>query len=546
MKSLRFLFALTLVISTPICFAASTQFLPPGRIQKFLPIPAPAKRNQASVPEARKQPMVPEARNQSKMPATRNPQIVPVVRNRPASQPPGTPTQSRRAQDDQAFFDQKVKSERLLLQNLNLKTVAPGIVISSPVQSQPDYFFHWVRDAAIAFVQFQYIYQMDPNSTSSRPQMQNWMLAHVDLNLHLQVLARASKALMGEPKFNPDASAFLGAWPRPQNDSPALRAISFMSFLNLIMKENSDNRDSLIKKLYDPVPGGLSIIKTDLDYIAHHWADPSFDLWEESYGNHFFTLVVSRKALALGAMLARTMGDTQSATIYQQESMRIVQALQTFWNPSGNYILATLNGRGQVKPYNIDSAILMASLYGDMGDGFIAPYDDHILATLEVLKEIFQKEYPINQNSNFGIAMGRYSGDRFDGVNTNGIGNPWFITTQTTAEIYYRAAQHALQTKQIQITTVNLRFYNQLMNSQMSPGQIFTPKDQIFLKITEQLLNEGDRHLERTIIHRGADGSLSQQFNRASGVMQGAANLTWSHASFLSAIAWREYIRGLL
>jgi glucoamylase len=40
--------------------------------------------------------------------------------------------------------------------------------------------------------------------------------------------------------------------------------------------------------------------------------------------------------------------------------------------------------------------------------------------------------------------------------------------------------------------------------------------------------------------HRNPDGSLSEQINRDSGYMQGAVNLTWSHASFLTAKMARD------
>ncbi len=452
----------------------------------------------------------------------------------------------RRTQDDQAFFDQKMKSERLMLLNINSPLVKTGVIVASLSQSQPDYFFHWVRDAAIVFMQFQNIYLTDPNLGSARAQMQAWMLAHSQLNLQLQSLAATAVGKLGEPKFNVDGSVFTGPWGRPQNDGPAIRAISFMNFFNLIARENGSNKNDILKILYDANLAHPSLIKTDLEYIAHHWSEPSFDLWEESFGNHFFTLVVTRKALRMGAILAQNLGDSGAASFYQQESLKVAQALQGFWNPNGNYILATLNPQGpHPKPLNLDASVLLAALYGDLGDGFIAPYDDHVLATLEVLKEVFQKQFPVNQNLNFGIALGRYPGDTYDGVRTNSVGNPWFITTQAAAEIYYRTTLQALQAKQIQISGLNLRFYNQLMSQQIkfSPGQIIPAKDPLYMKVVNQLFIEGDRHLERTIIHRGPDGSLSEQFNGGNGFMQGATNLTWSHASFLSANSWRDYVR---
>jgi len=57
-------------------------------------------------------------------------------------------------------------------------------------------------------------------------------------------------------------------------------------------------------------------IKTDLEYVAHNWQENSFDLWEESNGDNFFTKMVQRKALINGAAFATQMNDTGAAAFY--------------------------------------------------------------------------------------------------------------------------------------------------------------------------------------------------------------------------------------
>ena len=41
--------------------------------------------------------------------------------------------------------------------------------------------------------------------------------------------------------------------------------------------------------------------------------------------------------------------------------------------------------------------------------------------------------------------------------------------------------------------------------------------------------------LRRVRYHAGGDGSLSEEFNRETGMMESASNLTWSYAALLSA-----------
>lgn len=448
--------------------------------------------------------------------------------------------------DDAAFYQQKIQSEKFLFQNLVLPGVRPGIVVASPSQTQPNYFFHWVRDAAVSFMQIQSYFISEGGGTQSN--LQAWILAHLSVNLNFQAMPNLISGL-GEPKFNFDGNAFQGPWGRPQTDGPALRAISFIYFLNRVLNENWPNRNQIIQRLYDAKLPTHSLIKSDLEYVAHNWRIASFDLWEEAYGAHFFTLMVQRRALLEGARVAKTFSDNGAADFYTQQAQQIAQVLNAFWNPNVNYILTTINMQsGPRKNSMLDSSVLLAAIYGDIGDGYYAPYDDRVLASLQVMREVFQRIYPINQNQNLGIAIGRYPEDTYDGVSTNGVGNPWFIGSQAAAEVYYRTSLHLVQVKRLQISAINLRFYNALMRGQMSftVGQVIAANDPALPLIARQLFLEGDRELELTIIHRGGDGSLSEQINRTNGYMQGAVNLTWSHASYLSAVAWRTYVRKLL
>ena len=445
--------------------------------------------------------------------------------------------------NDNVFAEQKQRSETLLLQILKITGIRPGIVLASPSQNSPNYFFHWVRDAAVGFMGIQHFYLTDGGA--SRGPLQNWMLEHLNVNLAFQAMPNLIAGL-GEPKFNFDGSAFQGPWGRPQTDGPALRSISFIYFVNRILKDNWPNQSKILAKLYDATTPSHSLIKTDLEYIAHNWRISSFDLWEESYGAHFFTLMVQRRAMIEGSKLAQKLGDPGAAQYYMQQANQIAQTLQAFWNPGVNYVMSSINVQsGPRKPSLIDSSVLLAALYGDIGDGYYAPYDDRVLASLQAMREVFQKIYPINQNPNFGIALGRYPEDTYDGVKTNSVGNPWFIASHSAAEIYYRNSLHLTQVKRLQINSINLRFFNSLMMGQMvfKPGQVIVASDPAFQAIVRQLFAEGDRELELTIMRRGSDGSISEQMNRGTGRMQGAVNLTWSHSSFLSAIAWRNYVR---
>lgn len=77
-------------------------------------------------------------------------------------------------------------------------------------------------------------------------------------------------------------------------------------------------------------------------------------------------------------------------------------------------------------------------------------------------------------------------------------------------------------------------------NAQLKVGQVLSPMDPTFTLIIKGLFEEADSYLSRVLFHRNADGSLSEQMNRENGYMQGAPNLTWSHASFITAKLRRD------
>ena len=62
---------------------------------------------------------------------------------------------------------------------------------------------------------------------------------------------------------------------------------------------------------------------------------------------------------------------------------------------------------------------------------------------------------------------------------------------------------------------------------------------QAFIATTLSLMQYADSFLEVIRQHVDADGHMSEQFNRYTGYMEGAEDLTWSYGSFWSAVRWR-------
>jgi len=391
-----------------------------------------------------------------------------------------------------------ILAEKYLLQNISRVDTPKGFVVASPTKTDPNYYYHWVRDAALTMQSL--------SITKTSNYYQPLVLNYIMLESEHQKINKLSD--QGEPKFNPDGTAFSGPWGRPQNDGPALRALTLIKQANFLILQN---RQSDALKLYAPVLPAKSPIKIDLEYVSNHWKTSDFDLWEEVKGNHFYTRSVQAYALAQGADLARKLKDLEAAKWYEQQSKQIHAALGLHWSVEKSIYQATLNSsafrRKNNKESGLDSSVILAVLHTHNLSSSYGFLDEKIMATFNQLEKKFKNLYPINQEVMtppdgwpiLGAAIGRYPEDIYFG------GHPWYLLTSGFAEFCYR---YALLSN---VTSVKNRW-----------------------KL------KGDQFLARVIFHLDAQGHQSEQFNKITGAQLSAQDLTWSYAAYLTAYYWRN------
>ncbi|KAL0092569.1 glycoside hydrolase family 15 protein [Phycomyces blakesleeanus] len=423
---------------------------------------------------------------------------------------------------------QEAISLKVILSNINPPGTRRGFFAASLSTSDPDYFYTWTRDAAKVAGVLVHAYD-----TSRRTDLHDVLIDYVEFQIGTQQTTTLCQCL-GEPKFNPDGTGFSGEWGRPQNDGPAVRASTFLLLSQALSQKK------YVTNILRPA------VYRDLDYIVDNWATPSFDLWEEVLGVHFYTLMVMRRALLQGVAFSRSYEDAIHAANYQGTIGSIEERLESFWSPSRNYILATQDRvRGYEKPSGLDIAIILAAnqLSGSIGgssssikDGFFTPDSDKVLATAAALEYSFGTIYPLNQDlpSHLGIAIGRYPEDVYDGHRSS-QGNPWFITTSAFTELYYNIIL-AFKARPTDITVnhINRPFFVKF-DSQAVPGKIYVKASDEYNLLLADIAASADRFLATVKYHEQANGSLSEQFNRWTGFQQGARDLTWSHAALISA-----------
>lgn len=428
-------------------------------------------------------------------------------------------------------------SLRYLLANISPAGTVKGTVVASPSRSNPDYFYHWIRDAALVMDSVVDLYRFTKSTTQKR--YYSGLLSDFLALSRQNQLSRAMTGL-GEPKFNVDGSPFNGPWGRPQNDGPALRASAFVKLAFQLIAEGQEKE--VRRLLYDGKNPTASVIKTDLEYVAHNWKASCFDLWEEVNGHHFYTRMVQRRSMYDGARLAYQLGDRGAGDYYVKQAKAIEHELNRHWNSSGNFILSMLGRTGGIdyKASNLDSSVILGVLHGSVGDGFFGPSDDRVLATFNRVEAVFQKIYPVNSKKYPATAIGRYPEDQYSG-NGNGEGNPWFLTTSGFGELLHKAATEFTRKGKIEINGINQAFFQALGVSASSRERLST-RDSKFQEILAKLRTRGDEYISRAGFHSGKDGRLSEQINRHTGFMQGAHDLTWSYAAFITAY-WSRIAR---
>lgn len=379
-----------------------------------------------------------------------------------------------------------------VIKNATMPDVRPGMVVASPSRSNPDYYYDWVRDTALTYRALVDYYELRKDS-----KIKKMIFTWIDAETYRQ--NQPTFTGLGEPKYMIDGSGYKGGWGRPQNDGPALRAITMIKFARLMLAEG--NQDFVLKKLYHGVIPADSPIKKDLEYTAHHWREPSFELWEEEMGMHFYTLLSQFTALQEGAKLATELGDGGAADFYNQEARLIAQFLNSQFVDSQIGIKATIrkvNGGLGYKDSNIDVAPLLALLHNSPYQKIFTFKSAPVKKYIDTLTQTFKNLYGINKAyPELGVAIGRYPEDRYDGYKTTGTGNPWFLSTIGLGE-----------------------YYCQIRNEARS----FRIDDMV------------EKQFARVLFHSDRQGSLSEQFNHESGHMQGAIELTWSHNAFMTAM----------
>ena len=420
------------------------------------------------------------------------------------------------------------------------QTIRPiaGAIVASPVlggyDPDPDYFFHWFRDSAVVIDALRLLYVDRRIGDEALQHLRDFTRFSLAVNgLDGRALAsvqgrRARVApellqflredhdlasvhgdsVVAETRVNPDGTLDVLRWARPQHDGPPLRAMALLRWAA------GGHLDAALLAEVTP------LIRFDIDFTLRHWREPSYDIWEEEIGHHYYTLRVAGAALAEGAAWLEGLGDTAQAQRCREESRAVRRLLDDYWvderdersgerDSTRGYYRSRVLADGRPSPKALDIAVILSAIHS-LGTEAArraadprmpaahGPADPRMQATLARLDALFDAAYPINRGraAGRGAAMGRYAGDVYYS------GGAYYFSTLGAAEFCFRAAAMGGDAR--------------------------------------HWLERGDAYLATVRAYTPAGGALSEQFDQCSGAQTSAKQLAWSHAAFISCVSARR------
>jgi glucoamylase len=393
----------------------------------------------------------------------------------------------------------------IFLQNIfnNISNIGTedGIIVASPSKENPDYYYHWTRDAALTILLL--IRLLDKEEYNS---YYNILRSYIQsyINNEISIIKKLNLEDYGEPKFYVNREKYDKNWGRPQNDGPAIRSYALVEYaFHLISKKETE----LLKPIFNYNHNGL--IDKDLEFLLDYSINKtSFDLWEEINGYHYFTTFFQLKAIENIEKLIIYFNDKDSRIkkIFMSK-LEYNTILNKFYDKKNKIIKSSfniINENCNVREY-FDSSIFLAQIY--------CKENPICIFTINTLIELVKRNIKKYNSDNYNfIPIGRYYEDIYY------KGNPWFLTTICIAHYikncikYLDNNDELFNLKLIELLDL-LKCYNY--------NDIETSINQYCYEIDNFVINFYNIH-----------NQLSEQFDINNDPVS-ACHLTWSYASFL-------------
>ncbi len=191
--------------------------------------------------------------------------------------------------------------------------------------------------------------------------------------------------------------------------------------------------EDFVRNLYDtliqPAANFMSSFIDDQTKLPH----ASYDLWEEKFLTHTFTVAVVYQSLLVAADFAEKFEYPDDAVRWREIANNILKNKDVLFDNEREayrkgYLLRTDSS------FEFDNTLDISSLYGVVMFGLHENAADHIHKTVNLIEEVLLDQSPAGGSP-------RYEHDRYFEIESTYQGNPWFVTTLWLAQYYAKARQ---------------------------------------------------------------------------------------------------------
>ena len=309
-----------------------------------------------------------------------------------------------------------------IFENLSKSDIYPGCVIASISKQNPNYYYHWTRDAAL-------VMRVIVKHYNKRNDLRCFRQIINYINVEKQLQELITQGGLGEPKYNVNITSFNETWGRPQNDGPALRGLVMLDIYK-VFNEYSFIKDTILK-----------IMKKDLKYILCYINTPCFDIWEEEMGYHLYTRAVQLKFLKeilVSGLFSEMKSEIESNKKFLENLIIHHQNFITSFNLEGK------------KCREFDTSLLLLISHINYDFDIIDFTKPNFLEYIKNMRDYFRNTYKINNNSDI-LLLGRYKNDKYFG------GNPWIICSAAYYQLLIKLKELNINVLDEKINAISFR-----------------------------------------------------------------------------------------
>jgi glucoamylase len=233
-------------------------------------------------------------------------------------------------------------------------------------------------------------------------------------------------------KYNPDGTLASSwhPWMRDGHKDVPLQEDETALVLWALWRHFMQHQDvEFIKPLYRPMIRRAADFLVDFRSGATQLPSPSYDLWEERYGVHTWTVAATWAGLDAAARFADAFGDVKSGSRYRTAADEVrAAASDHLWSDDLGRFVRGLQPTS-ASEWSLDE-VPDASVSGIWKFGLFDPDDERVRSTMNALKESLWVQTDVG-------GMARYVNDRYHQVSQDlehVPGNPWFICTLWLSE----------------------------------------------------------------------------------------------------------------